>query len=65
MTSRSRIRIRPIALVAGATTLVLGVGGAALASVAAAGNTINGCYNSKTGSLRVLTPKAKDRKSVV
>ena|SRR5579871_4926066 len=53
MRSRSSIRVRSVALVAGAATLALGIGGAALAA-AAAGNTINGCYDSKTGALRVL-----------
>ena len=50
---------RRVIFVSGAMALVLGVGGAALAAstgTAASKTTISGCYNSRTGTLRVLTP---------
>jgi hypothetical protein len=55
-TAKAMARFRPLVLLTGAVTLVLAGGGVALAvGATGSGTTINGCYDSSTGALRVLT----------
>jgi hypothetical protein len=59
--SRPAQRHRRLAFLVAATAVIVGLGGAALATTVTsrAGNTIQGCYNSGTGALSILTPKHK------